>query len=256
MVETSPGHVGDVKQTVHAIEIHERTEVGDVLDDTDDFGARGDAFQELLALLGALGLDDFAAAEDDVLALVVDFDNLELEHLAHVLVEILGRNDVDLAAGQEGFNANVDHEAAFDDSLDLAADETAFAEHGGDFLPVLLVGGFLLGEDDHAFVVLEALQEHFDFVADVDVFIFKLGRRNSTLRFVADVDEDDLRLDFKDASFDDRTFLVGAERCIDQFREALCTHVSGMFGLASDVLGALAGPPSERPTKSLLSYGQ
>jgi hypothetical protein len=169
MVEAAPGHVRDVEQTVHAVEIDERTEVGDVLDDADDLVAGGDAVEELLALLGALGLDDFAAGEHDVFALVVDLDDLELEHLADVLVEILRRDDVDLAAGQEGFDADVDHEAAFDDALDLAFDETAVLEHGVNFLPVLTVGGLLLGEHDHAFVVFEAFEEDFHLIADLGI---------------------------------------------------------------------------------------
>jgi hypothetical protein len=32
MVDAAPGHVGDVQQAVHAVEVDERTEVGDVLD--------------------------------------------------------------------------------------------------------------------------------------------------------------------------------------------------------------------------------
>ena len=96
MVEAAPRHVRDVEQAVHAIEVHERTEVGDVLDHAVDLVAGLDAVEELLALFGALGFDDFAAGKDDVLALVVDLDDLELVDLADVFVEILRRDDVDL----------------------------------------------------------------------------------------------------------------------------------------------------------------
>jgi hypothetical protein len=198
MVEAAPGHVGDVEEAVHAVEVHEHTEVGDVLDHADDLVARGDAVEELLALFGALGLDDFAAGEDDVFALVVDLDDLEFVNLADVFVEVLRRDDVDLAAGEEGFDADVDHEAAFDDALDLAFDETAFLEDLGDLFPVLLVGGFLFGEDDHAFVIFEAFEEDFDFVADLDVFVFEFVGGDGAFGLVADVDEDDLGFDFED----------------------------------------------------------
>ena len=144
MVEAAPGHVGDVKQTVHAVEVHEHAEVGDVLDHAGDLVARGDGIEELLALFGTLGLDDLAAGEHDVFALVVDLDDLELEHLADVFVEVLRRDDVDLAGGQEGFDAHVDGETAFDHALDLAFDESAIAEHGSDLVPVLFVGGLFL----------------------------------------------------------------------------------------------------------------
>jgi hypothetical protein len=41
MVEAAPRHVGDVEETVHAVEVHEHTEVGDVLDHADDLVAEG-----------------------------------------------------------------------------------------------------------------------------------------------------------------------------------------------------------------------
>ena len=47
-----------------------------------DLVADLDAAQKLLALFGALLLDDFAAGEDDVLALVVDLDDLEIVGVA------------------------------------------------------------------------------------------------------------------------------------------------------------------------------
>ena len=154
--------------------------------------------EERLALFGALGLDDLAAGEHDVLALVVDLDDLEFVDVADVFVEILRRDDVDLRAGQEGFDADVDDQAALDDALDLAADESAVLEDLDDLVPVLLVGGFLLGEDDHALVVFEFLEEDFDFVADFDFLVLEFGGRDGSFGFVADVDEHDLRADFED----------------------------------------------------------
>ncbi len=66
-------------------------------------------------LLGAFLLDEFAAAQDDVLAVVVDLDDLEVVGVADELLEILRGNDIDLRAGQECLDADVDGEAAFDD---------------------------------------------------------------------------------------------------------------------------------------------
>jgi hypothetical protein len=75
------------------------------------------------ALLGAFGFDQFAAGEDDVLALLVELDDFELVGVADVNAQILRRDDVDLGAGQECLDADVEHEAALDDGLDLAGDE-------------------------------------------------------------------------------------------------------------------------------------
>jgi len=96
VVDAAPGHVGDVKQAVHAFEIDECAEVGDVFDGADDFVVGGNGAKEALTLLAALSLDDFATGENDVFALVVDFDDLEFVDLADVFVEIFWWNDVHL----------------------------------------------------------------------------------------------------------------------------------------------------------------
>jgi hypothetical protein len=91
------------------------------------------------------------------------------------------------------------------------------------------VGGLFLREDDHAFIVFEAFQENFDFVADLNVFVFELVGGDGAFGFVTDVNEDDLRFDFKDATFNDRSFVEFAEGSCDHLRESLCAHA--MYGL-------------------------
>ena len=200
-----------MEETVHAVEVHEDTEVGDVLDHADNLVTRVYGLEEFLALFGALCLDNFAAGKDDVFAVVVDFDDLEFEDLANVFVEVLRWNDVDLAAREEGLDADVDHKATFDDRFDLAFDESAIAEHGSDLFPVLFVGSLLFGENDHAFVVFEFLEEYLDLVTDLNVFIFEFVGGDGSFGFVTDVNEDDLRFDFKNATFNDRSFVEFTE---------------------------------------------
>ena len=171
VAEAAPGHVGDVEQAVHAVEVDERAEIGDVLDRALDRAALFDAAEELRRFSARSGFDEFAAGEDDVLAVVVDLDDLEVVGVADELLEILRGDDVDLGAGEERLDADVDAEAAFDDGLDLAVDEAAVVENLDDLFPVLFLGGLFLGEDDHALVVFEALEEHFDFVADLELFV-------------------------------------------------------------------------------------
>ena len=55
------------------------------------------------------------------------------------------------------------------------------------------------------------LEENFDFVADLDVLVFEFVGRDGAFGLVADVHEDDLRLDFKDPAFDDGSFVIRAE---------------------------------------------
>ena len=168
MSEAAPGHVGDVEQAIHAIEIDERAEVGDVLDRAVHAVADVHAFQELLALFAALLLDELAAAEHDVLPVVVDLNDLEIVGVADELLQILRRNDVDLRRRQERFDADVDDQTAFDDRFDLAFDQAIAFKDMHDLVPVLPIRGFFLGEDDHAFVVFEPLEQHVHFVADFE----------------------------------------------------------------------------------------
>jgi hypothetical protein len=84
-----------------------------------------------------------------------------------------------------------------------------------DFVPVLFVGGFLFGEDNHALVVFETLEEDFNFVADFEFFIFELVGRDGSLGFVTDVYKDDLRADFKDRSLNDGSFTEFREFGVD-----------------------------------------
>ena len=216
MVDAAPRHVGDVEKAVHALKVDEGTEVGEVLDRTGDLVADLDGLEELLTKLGALGFDDFAAGKDDVLALVVDLDDFELVDIADVLVEVLRRDDVDLRARKECLDSDIDGEAAFDDALDLAADESAVLEHLDDFFPVLFVGGFLFREDNHALVVFKFLEKDFDLVADFNFLVLEFVGRDGSFGFVADVDEDDLRADFENRALDDRSFAEFAEFGIDQ----------------------------------------
>ncbi len=100
---------------------------------------------------------------------------------------------------------------------DLALDEAVALENFDDLFPVLLVGGFFLGEDDHALVVFEALQEHFDFVADLEfVDVLELGRGDDALGFVADIDQHFARPDFQDVAFYDTALFEIAKRLRDQ----------------------------------------
>ena len=95
-----------------------------------------------------------------------------------------------------------------------------------DLIPVLLVGGFLFREDDHALIVFEFLEEDFDFVSDFDVLVFKFCALDGTFGFVSDIYQHDLWLDFEDAPVDDRPFAELAERFVDQGSNAFClTHM-------------------------------
>ena len=135
MADAAPAHVGDVEQAVNAVQVNERAEIGDVLDRALADVAGRHLGEQLGALLGALLLDQFAARQDDVLALLVDLDDLEFVGVADELREVLRRDDVNLRRRQKRLDADVDDQAALDDGLDLAGDAAAFVANGEDACP-------------------------------------------------------------------------------------------------------------------------
>ena len=88
VLDALPRHVGDVQQAVDAAEVDERAVIGEVLDHALD----DRAFLQLVEQFGALGavflLDDRATRDDDVVALLVELDDLELVHLAFEVARV------------------------------------------------------------------------------------------------------------------------------------------------------------------------
>lgn len=110
-----------------------------------------------------------------------------------------------MGGGKEAFDADGEHEAAFDDVFDFAFDGAAISENFGDFFPVLFLSGFLAGEDDHAVFVFEAFEEDFDFFADFEFFeVVEFVDADHAFGFVVDVDDDFVGAAFDDFSFNNR----------------------------------------------------
>ena len=211
MADAAPAHVGDVEQAVNAVQVNERAEIGDVLDRALADVAGGHFAQDLRALLGAFGLDQFAAREDDVLPLLVDLDDFEFVSVADETRQIFRRDDVNLGRGQKRLDADVDHQAALDDFRDLALDDAAFVADGQNVVPILFELRLLVREDDGAFLVFELLDEHVNLVADLDgLDVNEFVDGDDAFAFVADVHEDFAFAEFDDGAFDD--FALSHER--------------------------------------------
>ncbi len=126
MLDTAPGHVGDVQQTVDSTQIDERAVVGDVLHHTLDGRPFLQAFHQGFAV-GAHGLFQHGTARhDDVVALAVELDDLELHLLVFVRSGVLDRTHVDQRTRQEGAQTGNHHgETALDLALHHAGDDAA-----------------------------------------------------------------------------------------------------------------------------------
>ena len=204
VADAAPGHVSDVQQTIQAVEVDKSAEIGDVFDCALADVARHHFRQQLLAALGALLLDELAAREHDVLAFLIDLYDLEVVVVADKAQQVFGWDDVDLRSRQEGFDPDVDDEPALDNGLDFSVDHPAFIANGQDPIPILLELSLLLGEDNHAFTVLELFDEHIDAIANLDGFdVGKFVGGDDSLALVADIHQDFLGADFDDGSLDD-----------------------------------------------------
>jgi hypothetical protein len=126
----------------------------------------------------------------------------------HQRLHVAHRADVDLAARKEGHcAAEVDGEAA----LDAAEDHTLDAVAGGELALQLVPGGFaasaVTAEHRFACAVLDAIDEHFDLVADLQLGLLagggELTQRHSALALEADVDDREVVLDRGDGADDD-----------------------------------------------------
>ena len=224
MRDAAPRHVGDVQQAVDAAEVDERAVVGDVLDDAAQDLALGERVERVLLLLRVLFFEEHLAREHDVAALLVDLDDAHAQFLAAQRVEVADRAHVDLRAGQERAHADVDGETALDALDDAADDDLALRVGLLDLVPDLHLLGLLAREDDVAFAILGALEQHVDDVArlhrDLAGLVDELFDGDDAFGLEADVDDDFGRRDFDDGALDDFAFRDVAEAGIVKVQKA------------------------------------
>lgn len=204
MGDAAPGHIGDMEETVKAIEIDKGTVVGDVLNSTANDVTWLDIIDELTTFLMTLLFDEFAARDDDVVALEVDFKNLKVVSLTNVLVEILRRLDIDLRSREEGVDADTDDETTFDFAFNAAWYDGTFGAFFKDVFPVFLLFSLIVGEDWIAVFVFDFFKEDFDFASDSEVaWIDEFRGWYRAFGFAADVDDYFVLANFGDDRFND-----------------------------------------------------
>ena len=167
----------------------------------------------------ALFLDELTTGEDDVLAVQVDLEDLEIVGLPDVLIEVLRRLDVDVRRRQEGVHADADDEAALDLGLHPSGDHRAFGTFLENVVPVFLLLGQIVGDDRVAVPVLEFLKDDFDLRTDLQFpQIAELRGRDNALGFPSNVHHNFVLADFGDSTWHDRAFLQRIEGALrEQF---------------------------------------
>src|SRR6185437_14771551 len=228
VVDVLPGQLGDVHQTVDAAEVHERTEVDDRGDDARVDLALGELVEELAADLGLGLLQPLPAGEDDVVAVLVELDDLRLELAAHVGLQVADAAHLDQRRGQEATQADVEDETALDDLDDGAGDDLVGFLLRLDRAPGALVLRALLGQDQAAFLVLLLENESFHLVADLDdlvgvdvVLDGQLARGDDALGLVADVQKHLVPVDLDDGALDDVAIVEVLDRLVDRGEEVI-----------------------------------
>src|SRR6478736_3920630 len=120
VLDVLPRELGDVHETVDATEVDERTEVDDRRDDTLADLARVQVGEEGRTRLGLRLLEERATREDDVVAVLVELEDLRLDLLAEVRREVADAAQLDERGRKEAAEADVDDEATLDDLDDRA----------------------------------------------------------------------------------------------------------------------------------------
>lgn len=228
VVDVLPGQLGNVHQAVDAAQVHEGTEVDDGGHDALADLALLQLVQELAANLGLRLLEPRTAREDDVVAVLVELDDLGLDLLADVRLQIADTAHLDERSGEEATQTDVEDQAALDDLDDGALDGLVLLLELLDGAPGTLVLSALLRQDQSAFLVLLGEDESFDLIAHgddlvgVDVVLDgELTGRDDAFGLVTDVEQDLVTIDLDDGAFDDVAIVEVLDRCVDGGEEVL-----------------------------------
>ena len=200
--------------------------------------------EERGARLGLRLLEQGAAREHDVVAVLVELEDLRLDLLAEVRREVADAAQLDERRRQEAAEADVDDESTLDDLDDRTGDDTVGLLDLLDVAPGALVLSALLGQDEAAFLVLLLENEGLDLVADLDdlvgvdvVLDGELARGDDTLGLVADVEEDLVAVDLHDGAFDEVAVVEELEGLFDRGQEVF----SRSDVIDGDLLGGRGG---------------
>src|SRR5690625_2477410 len=168
VVEAAVSQFAAVNQTVDAAQVDESTEVGDFDDFAFEAGARLQLLKGFALLLLHLLFEDRAAADDDPVALPVQFDDADLQALTDEGGQVIHTADVHLAGRQERTDAQVGDEATADllDDLDLYG--LLLLEDLLQQVPGTFLVGTLLREDDRVVGDVRADDVHLKLVTRFD----------------------------------------------------------------------------------------
>jgi hypothetical protein len=207
VLDTTPGHIGDVKEAVETVEVNEGTIIGDVFDLATTGVARLDILKQLTALLHTLLFNELATRETTMfLRSRLILMTLKVVGLANVLIEILRRLHIDLRRRHEGIDTDAHDQAALNFGANTTLNDRAFFTVLDDLLPVLLLLGLVERDNRVTFLVFELFEKDFNFSADLQfTHIDELGCVNDAFGFATNIDNDFGGADLDNGSFENGT---------------------------------------------------
>ncbi len=212
MANAFPAHIGDVQQTIDTAQVDERTEVGDVLDDTFAELANFQFRQQMFAIFFALLFDQRTTADDDIATGFVDLEHFALNDAADKVGDVVRPADIHLAGWQEDGHADVDQQTTFDLASNGTGDDLAFFDGPNCFFPLNDLLSFALAEADHAVNIVGRAQfvfhlfdQHLDDAADDGLFIGlgPFAAIDSPFALETNVDYDEVFGNFHDLAVND-----------------------------------------------------
>ncbi|KFB71945.1 MAG: hypothetical protein AW09_002900 [Candidatus Accumulibacter phosphatis] len=213
-----------MQQAIDAAQVNESAVIGDVLDHTLDDAAFLEGRQQCIALFANTGLEDGTAGNDDVVALAVEFDDLEFVGLAFVRGGVLDRTHVHQRTRQEGANA-VGHyrQSALDLAGDGAGYQAAVVEGLFECIPRRDAFGTVARQAGFTETVFELLDGDLDEIPDLD-FEFALVTQeffniNVALGLETGIDNHKVLVDAHDFRGDDLsgTHFLTTEALLEEF---------------------------------------
>ena len=217
-----PGEFGDVDEAVDTTEVDERTEVNDRGDVTGTNLTLAKSVEEVRANLGLGLFKPCATREHNVVAVLVELDDLRFDLATNVRCEVADATHFNEGCGEEAAKADVEDKTTLDDLDDGAGNNAIFFLDLFDLAPGALVLCALLRQEQTAFLVFLLEDEGFDLVANSNnivrvhvVLDGELAREDNALSLVADVEEDLIVVNLDDSALDDVAIVEVLDGCVD-----------------------------------------
>ena len=222
VIDVLPGQLADVDEAVHAAEVDEGAEADDgrhrAVTDLADL----EVVEELVARLLLRLLEVGAAAEHDVVAVLVELDDLGADALADVRLQVAHPAQLDEGGREEAAQPDVDDQAALDDLDHRTLDDAVLLLELLDRAPRPLVLRPLLRQQQAPLLVLLLQDEGLDLLTERDDLVrvdvvadAQLTRRDDALALVADVEQHLVLVDLDDRAVDELTVLDLDHRAVD-----------------------------------------